>query len=71
MLRISVHLEEEELVDLEVLNIGMKHMMGKKFKKSMKSIVKVLKSVRQSAAPWEGEPESPPRKKARTSSSVR
>ena len=62
---------EDELSESEELNLGKKHVTGMEFKKSMKSVVKVPASVRHSPALWESEPESPPRKNAKTSSSDR
>ena len=60
---------EEEIMDSKEFDLGTVDASGKKFKRSKKSVVKVTDATRHSHVPWESEVDTPPWKKAGTSSS--
>ena len=67
----TVVVHPEDLRTCGIRRIGCRDLTGQKFKRSLKSGEKVPESARRSPALWHSEPDSPPRKKTRTSSSIR
>ena len=67
---ITVHPEDDEVVDSTESDLGMKDVTGQKLNRGMKSVVKIPES-KLSSAPWDNDPESPPREKAKSDSSSR